>query len=181
MIMLARRAKPFDPRSKGNVSEGREALRGLPWPIVAPIVAQTALQPEVAATSLPCLVTQCLAALHNAQANCTACNTAVTRPRVRRNVTSYTAARKPPPSPPHRFSPLDTKDESCILVRVLASTENSISQWRAPICRAKLLPPDPCVQGVCNEKNSSVWIIYKLTHSRQVGQVKLLLNCNVFI
>lgn len=100
MIMLARRAKPFDPRSKGNVSEGREALRGLPWPIVAPIVAQTALQPEVAATSLPCLVTQCLAALHNAQANCTACNTAVTRPRVRRNVTSYTAARKPPPPPP---------------------------------------------------------------------------------
>ena len=39
---------------------------------MAPIVAQTALQPEVAATSLPWLVTQCLAgwywALHNATA-----------------------------------------------------------------------------------------------------------------
>lgn len=115
MIMLARRAKPFDPRSKGNVSEGREALRGLPWPIVAPIVAQTALQPEVAATSLPCLVTQCLAALHNAQANCTACNTAVTRPRVRRNVTSYTAARKPPPPPLPPPSILSSRYEGRVL------------------------------------------------------------------
>lgn len=62
----------FDPRSKANVSEGRRNVTWVPWPIVAPIVAQTALQPEVAATSLPWLVTQCLAgccrALHNATA-----------------------------------------------------------------------------------------------------------------
>lgn len=50
------------PGQRATSPKGERRYVGLPWPIVAPIVAQTALQPEVAATSLPCLVTQCLAA-----------------------------------------------------------------------------------------------------------------------
>lgn len=56
------------PGQRATSPKGERRYVGLRWPIVAPIVAQTALQPEVAATSLPCLVTQCLAALHNATA-----------------------------------------------------------------------------------------------------------------
>lgn len=49
---------------KGQRLRRERNVTWVPWPIVAPIVAQTALQPEVAATSLPWLVTQCLAAWH---------------------------------------------------------------------------------------------------------------------
>jgi len=56
---------------KGQRLRRERNVTWVPWPIVAPIVAQTALQPEVAATSLPWLVTQCLAGWYRAPHNAT--------------------------------------------------------------------------------------------------------------
>lgn len=86
MIMAGGGRNALIPGQRATSPKGGRRYVGLRWPIVAPIVAQTALQPEVAATSLPCLVTQCLAALHNATG--TACNT-VTSPTASSNFQNY--------------------------------------------------------------------------------------------
>lgn len=80
----------FDPRSKANVSEGRRRrsamLRGAAVlrcgpPLWPPIVARTALQPEVAATSLPSARNSADSRpLHNATASGTTLNLATLDP-----------------------------------------------------------------------------------------------------
>lgn len=78
-------AKRFDPRSKGNVSEGRATLRGPPLAHCGSHCCANCITTG-SGRDLPSVPRNSVSrgrvpALHNATGNCTACNTAVTHPR----------------------------------------------------------------------------------------------------
>lgn len=91
-------AKRFDPRSKGNVSEGRATLRGPPLAHCGSHCCANCITTG-SGRDLPSVPRNSVSrgrvpALHNATGNCTACNTAVTHPRLTLRSPSLTPSRK---------------------------------------------------------------------------------------
>lgn len=155
--MSARRAKRFDPRSKGNVSEGREGGRARRY--AAPLAhcgshccancITTGSGRDLPSVPRNSVSRGRVPALHNAQPTAQPV-TPPSRVHASDVTLRYVHPRKPPPSI------LDTKNESSILHRV---SENSIS-LRANLS-GKITPRHPCAQGVCKGNNSSAWIYMK--------------------